>query len=235
MTVDDYSVFVDISVLIDYCTPYTDSHQAASDLLDNIHADGGSIVVSKRAGKQFISKIANQQKLFQYLFREASRCIKDYSQSTVVFKGEVLHREALSSELGIDIDSKYDLNSLREHLEKVGIHEFRREIDTFQRISHRQQHRLETGMIDERYELGGQDTFQVKITVESMTNDEAQVESLVDGIYWCSSATGENILISHSDPVYENKDDFLEKLPSHHDPSIVSPTDAISRRAKASD
>jgi hypothetical protein len=220
------SVFADVSVLIDYCTPFTPQHQYACKVLNKVREEGGEVTISNRAGKALTGRIANQQQLFDHLFREASRCIKEYSQPTSVFKGDVLNREELDSKLPVGISTEYNLRALRVTLDEIGLGEFREKVHDFQRVNHRQQRRLESAIICDRFEIGGADTTYVKLPIESKSTDDAQVESMVDGLYWCRE-NGNKMLVRHTHDLYQEKDELSDSLPHRYEYDVISPQDAI--------
>lgn len=228
METNDYTLFADISTLLDYCCIYSSTHEYSKRVLDLVYDAGGDIIISKTAGEHLTERLTHRQRLFDYLFDEASRFLKSYTYSAGVFKGEVLNREHLQSNLSLGMDSNYDIAELRSYLDKVGMKEFRKQVDNIRHEGHFFQRRLETGMIADRYDdRGGRDLFQIKLAIESKTNDSVQVESMLDGICWNMDNLGEVILIRHTDKLYQEKDELVGKLPYGADPDIQSAKSAL--------
>lgn len=123
-----------------------------------------------------------------------------------------------------------EIGDLRDYLDRVGMDKFRMEIDDLQRGVHEHQVRLENTIIDDRFSRGGRDTLQIELALESISDDSAQVESLIDGLDWGKMNPKGRILVRHTDEIYQKKDELSSRLPPYirNNLNLLSPRDALA-------
>lgn len=225
-----FTIFVDLSVLVDYCIVYLDKNRYAEQVLNAIRDQGGSVITSSSAKNDLNDRIADRQRLLDYLINEASRCINEGSNPATVFSSKVLNYPNLQTSSGVTFNSSYlpDLSGLVEHLENVGIHEFRNNLDDWRIQANHLRKNLYLNVIDDTYEKGGQSQFTLAATLSSASSDSDQVECLVNAAYWCQSH-GDSILVSNGCGIYKQRETISKAISqiASSDVDMISPKEIV--------
>ncbi|WP_144240172.1 hypothetical protein [Natrinema altunense] len=215
---------------MDYCIVYLDKNRYAEQVLNEIQDQGGSVVTSSSAKNDLNDRIADRQRLLDYLINEASRCISEESNPVTAFSSGVLNYPDLQTASGVSFNSSHlpDLSGLAEHLENVGIHEFRNDLDDWRIQANHLRKNLYLNVIDDTYEKGGQSQFTLAATLSSASRDQCQVECLVNAAYWCQSH-GDSVLVSNECGVYEERERISKAMSqiANSDIDMVSPMEIV--------
>lgn len=185
-------VFVDLPVLIDYCRTHAEDCYPTRKLLDIADQKNAYIAISSRVYDFWEESVLNMQALLKYLKSEADRYVleENYNDTEQKFSEKILCLENLNSENSINhqINQEYS-KTIDEHIEYIdqnGLTDYRGYLDTHLENCSLAHNKMD-GMIDNRYGSAGADRFWIKNTLESFSEYETHLKSLVDGHYWCKS------------------------------------------------
>lgn len=111
-------VFVDLSVLMDFCRVYSDNNFYSNKALKKFDEEGYDIWISETARGELNSRAANRQRLLDYLIRQCSKYINEDRYNMAEFKSEVLTFSNLVDNLAFDVNERHlpDLESLQRTL-----------------------------------------------------------------------------------------------------------------------
>mgnify|MGYP000112022639 CR=1 FL=1 len=238
MANDEFYAFADISVLVDYCRPHTESGEYSQQVLNYINSEGGELSISKNCSDPLEKRITNRQRLFKHLMDRASEYLKrDISNPEQEFRNNELSFTELkqNAPLGVRASYKDEVGKLEQLLDDVGLAEFRTQLYDLIDECSRAFSRLDQNIIHRRYSRGGKSNWMIESMLHQHTNDDAQVDSMMDAHYWCQNMSHNTILISHHSTLYNARQKMIDAdFGGSYSVELFSPKDAILNPEKVS-
>jgi predicted nucleic acid-binding protein len=200
-------VFVDTSVLTDYCRPYSGHHQYSKKVLDEVTV---RLVTSDDLKDRFSNLMKQRQDLYTTYFRELPRYfenIREPAEAEIeVAESRMFDIDHLNQVLEYNLhpNLESDLRALQNMFSNGSPHEFLREIDNIQQ-------RAESG---ESAIVKLSDTVPCRIhtTIEpyltSLLQDELAVIGAGHAITYLQDKDSSRFLVRHGTPLFECSDEI---------------------------
>jgi|AntDeeMinimDraft_4_1070355.scaffolds.fasta_scaffold05320_2 hypothetical protein len=226
-------IYIDLPVLLDYCRTHIEECQPTRQLLDLVDRKGARLEMNDDVYDFWDQSVLNMQALLHYLKDEASQYSlkEDYDDPGEKFANNTLTLENLNSQesIGYQIEQAYnkEISSHIEYIDEHGFTDYRTYLDTHLQNCSRAHSKMD-GMIDNRFGPGSVDRFWVKTELESFSEYDQHLTSLVNGHYWCKSG-GDLFLVRGKNRVSYDIDDLQTKLlkNTNHEISVASPSQVL--------
>ena len=208
-------IFLDITILIEYCSAYFDRQHYAAKVIDRCHDDGVNLFVSGSTNVALHNRMNNRERLWDHLINEASRILNEYEDPKQEYKAEILNYTSLQASMGFDISKGYisDIEELKENLENKSLEDFREEIDDARIMGKQQRLEIETVKEFNKYS-SAQTPWMLQGTISQYTDSEDYTNSVIDYAYWNQTNSGPLIVGSKSS-ISNHKDEVIRGIKSN--------------------
>lgn len=229
------TIFFDLTSLIEYCSVYFDEQHYAAKAIDEIHEEGGKLVVGNKTKLSLNRRMNNRKRLWNHLINEATEILKDDEKDIQYFKADVLNYSSLQTSMNFNLDDGYlpDIVELKDTLEEMSLEDFRKEIDDARIMGQEQRVEIETVKNFNEYDKARQAPWLLSGTISQYADSEDHKDSIINYAYWCQSNSGPLVVGSKSD-VGENKEEVEETIKSNLEqasPEIYTCEDIVSNIA----
>lgn len=205
MSSSTQELFVDNSVLLDFCRPYVEQYEETEDVLTNLAVEK---TISKFGGKQFNNQTSNRQQLLSHIHTEISEAQREYLEESESDLDEyvlenILTRDELEAALPFGLSDGYGfkIEELRDLFRELGPDEFLKEVASIQTEAMTQEEKIERKIvIDNRFE-GRRNTMAAALLSDAIDN-QIQQRVLVEAARWESKGRGDILLVSSSNEAY---------------------------------
>lgn len=235
-------VFVDIGVLVDFCSTHREREQKEAEItLDGIKDKDGRIIISKEASTALISRLTDRYRILNCLINKATYyLVGDWKEEgasdldvdlETKYRAEALNTSSLNENIDVDITNHQDeIDELVQLLEEVGLSKFRELLDDYLQMSHGLRIKLDSKIIDDRF-TSKRELPMAETLLKNIVEDDIQARSLLEAVFWNQETRNEHYLASSADSVYERRDEVNQtisnKFSSQSTLKIFSPREFI--------
>lgn len=238
METDEYSVYVDFPVAVDYCRAYSEAFEPTANTIDTLYNDYNSrIEISENVEDEFDHRIFDLQGMFEYLLGRAKEYHyeEDHDDPEAAFCRDVLTRQSIEDGTGTTVSERFEeaVAEARSYVRDQGLKRYmsllRETLTTVSTLHSRFSGRLRP------YTAPSADRFWIENTFEQFAASETHCTSLVDAHYW-SKSSGDVVLIRAGDRGGYDFDAVESELTDDgaHDVEVETPRGAERRREAAS-
>lgn len=204
-------VFVDTSVLIDYCRPYAEDHDCTQLVLDNASVP---LVMSDFIKDKFSTLMKQRQDLYTKFFEEVPRYFDDIKNPTEaemqVAREKIFDIGYIEQIVSSDIhaSAENDLQILKSKFGDMTPHEFLRKIDDIQQRAQTEESAI--NQVSETVPCRIHSTLEPYL--HSTLSDEMRATAVAHAVSHLQGKSSNRLLVRHGDPAFRFKEEINNQI-----------------------
>lgn len=186
---DTAAILLDKKIALDYCQDITQTHYRATEVMNYCYQEGIRIDIRKECWQGFRTSISNLLSLYELLRKEASRILKEEKEGKAaeIYLETVITESNLERYVDLGGGKLPTIDELRRGVLDMGLQAFRSFSDDQIRAAKIGQSQLDL-MVNDKFERGGGSIWQIEAPMNSLFDDEANIEKILDAYKWAKNS-----------------------------------------------